>query len=105
MARGIGGTKGKRVGAKEVLNLGAASAASVASDAEHGEEGALYSDTYSEREYEVALDLLYGLFSREDAEVVRVYDPFIADVRQAPLITPRMLTRRLEAILAKRASA
>jgi hypothetical protein len=62
------------------------------------------SDTYTSRDYEIILDVLYGLFSRESAEKVRVYDPFVADARRAPLVTPRMLTDRLETFLSERAA-
>jgi hypothetical protein len=63
------------------------------------------SDTYTSHDYEVILDVLYGLFSRESAGKVRVFDPFVADALQAPLVTPRMLTERLEAMLGEYASA
>lgn len=64
-----------------------------------------FSDTYTNRDYEVILDVLYGLFSRESAEKVRVFDPFVANAQRAPLVTPRMLTERLEALLTEQASA
>lgn len=62
-------------------------------------------DTYTSREYEVILDVLYGLFSRDNAEKVRVFDPFVADAKRAPLVTPRMLTERLESLLNEHANA
>lgn len=62
------------------------------------------SDTYTSRDYEIILDVLYGLFNRESADKVRVFDPFVADSRRAPLVTPRMLTERLEALLSENAA-
>jgi hypothetical protein len=63
------------------------------------------SDTFTSRDFEVILDVLYGLFSRESAEKVRVFDPFVADSQQAPLVTPRMLTQRIEALIAEHTDA
>ena len=62
-------------------------------------------DTYTNRDYEVILDVLYGLFSQEAALRVRVFDPFIADAQRAPLVTPRMLAERIEALLGANANA
>jgi hypothetical protein len=68
-------------------------------------EQAQLSDTYTSRDYEVILDVLYGLFSRENADKARVFDPFVADSQRAPLVTPRMLTERLESLLNEQANA
>jgi hypothetical protein len=62
-------------------------------------------DTYTSHEYEIILDVLYGLFSRDNAEKVRVFDPFVADPKRAPLVTPPMLTERLESLLNELANA
>lgn len=56
-------------------------------------------DTYTTRDYEVVLDILYGLFGRQEARKVRVFDPFIDDAQAVPLVTPRMLVDRIEAHL------
>jgi hypothetical protein len=66
---------------------------------------ALFSDGYGHRDYDVMLDLLYGLYSDEEADNVRVFDPFVHDLRRASLITPRMLTQRIEALASEHANA
>jgi hypothetical protein len=51
------------------------------------------------------LDLLYGLYADEEADSVRVFDPFVRDLRRASLITPRMLTQRIEALASEHTNA
>ena len=66
---------------------------------------AVFSDGYGHRDYEVMLDLLYGLYSEEEADRVCVFDPFVQDLRGASLITPRMLTQRIEVLASEHANA
>lgn len=64
-----------------------------------------FSDGYCRRDYEVILDLLYGLYTEKEAGTVRVFDPFAGDTRRAPMVTPLMLAERIESLIDKNADA
>lgn len=64
-----------------------------------------FSDSYSLRDYEVILDLLYGLFDEVEATRIRVFDPFVDDTCRAALMTPRALVDRIEALIARQTDA